>query len=361
MDGKPRQYPNPAIYPYRAFISYAHDDISLVKAVIQRLTNIGFRVLWDDNLAPGAEFTQQIKSLISRSHVVFPIITSNSRLRPWVHQEIGIAVALNIPVIPIAIGTTPGEMIAAVQAITLSEQMSDFESKFEKVDFEKIVTPKPQIPFGTTIIATFPAERVKAIADYAEVFAELGEYGLVRIQAKIGGSFSVPYQDIDHIVWKKREGERGDSYLRFHSRRERLSIERHARECGLRLIIDPSSPTVNVGGDEGRKTRLEVLREFLTSISRTSVSIEIVLSSHARETNLVVVGDHFYAESMAPREGQGYLQTIVNSHGPSVLQRIKKYDELFVELSPERMRSVADVISLLNEEIRRIEAAADHG
>ncbi|MFZ2880450.1 MAG: toll/interleukin-1 receptor domain-containing protein [Phototrophicaceae bacterium] len=347
-------HPNHVDYPYRAFISYARDDTSLVRTVIQRLTNIGFRVLWDNDLTPGLEFTQQIKSLISRSHVVFPIITPNSRLRPWVHQEIGIAVALNIPVIPIAIGTTPGEMIAAVQAINLSERLDDFETKFQELDFERIILPRPQLPFGTTMVATFPAERVKTIADYADVFAELGEHGLVRIQHKRGGSFSVPHQDIDHAVWKRREADRGDSYFRFQSRRERLSVERHARQAGIRLIMDPTSPDVNVGGEEGRLTRLEILREFLTGIDQYSVPVEIVMSNHARETNLLIVGDHFFAESMAPREGQGYFQTVINSHGPSVLQRIKKFDELFVALLPEYARSVSDTISLLDDEIRRI-------
>ncbi|PYP82102.1 MAG: hypothetical protein DMF61_27360 [Blastocatellia bacterium AA13] len=45
-----------------------------------------------------------------------------------------------------------------------------------------------------------------------------------------------------------------------------------------------------------------------------------------------MVGDWFVAESLIPRAGEGYRQTIFSWHAPTVLRWMRKFDEEFEEL-----------------------------
>ena len=71
--------------------------------------------------------------------------------------------------------------------------------------------------------------------------------------------------------------------------------------------------------------------------------LQVVISPRAQDTNLLIVGDHFYAESMALRAG-GYMQTIFNSHPPTVLKRMQQFDQLFDEIQSQNKTNTADVI-----------------
>ena len=43
--------------------------------------------------------------------------------------------------------------------------------------------------------------------------------------------------------------------------------------------------------------------------------VKIVITARARDGNLTIVGDWFVAESLTPRTGLGYKQTIFSWHG----------------------------------------------
>ncbi len=84
--------------PLRVFISYSHQDAVLAEKIVKAIIANGMTPMWDKNFQFGFGFHQMIKTFISHSHVFLPIITESSNSRGWVHQEIGYAVALNIPV-----------------------------------------------------------------------------------------------------------------------------------------------------------------------------------------------------------------------------------------------------------------------
>lgn len=86
------------------FISYSHQDRKLVEQVEQVLRENGLDTLWDENFEFGHGFPEQIKNFIAHAHVFMPIITA---ARPWVHQEIGYAMALNVPLLPVCKGELP--------------------------------------------------------------------------------------------------------------------------------------------------------------------------------------------------------------------------------------------------------------
>ncbi|MCA9904387.1 MAG: toll/interleukin-1 receptor domain-containing protein [Anaerolineae bacterium] len=336
---------------YRVFLSYAHVDKELVQRIASLIEAMGLAPLWDVDLNPGKPFTDEIKELIARSHVFIPIITRDSQHRPWVHQETGFAIALDIPILPITIGHVPSDMIAGIQGIETDSSLSQLREKFAEIDLDKLVLPIPKRPFGMVEIAELPSERCKLMSTYANWVLDLGEYGLVRTQAKLGSSFSVPRAPVDDPIWDEREGDR-DTLLRPHQLQERLSLERHAQAAGCRLIIDPTTTKFNVPGVPARRARLRVFLDFLRSIP--SDKIEVAISSEAHDTNLVVVGDHFFAESMAPRSGQGYFQTVFHSHPPSVLRKVRRFDQRFEELADRQDTTVDQAIALIEGILRQL-------
>ena len=86
---------------YRIFISYSHEDRRLARILANILEENGLIPMWDENFTWGHGFPEQIKNFISHAHVFVPIVTKASSKRGWVHQEIGYARALNIPILPI--------------------------------------------------------------------------------------------------------------------------------------------------------------------------------------------------------------------------------------------------------------------
>ena len=95
----------------RLFISYSREDLDVVSKIVSVLKNGSLEPIWDQDFACGPAFLDEVKLSISHCHVFVPILTERSAERGWVHEEIGYASALNIPVLPLAYGKTPGQMI----------------------------------------------------------------------------------------------------------------------------------------------------------------------------------------------------------------------------------------------------------
>src|SRR4051812_17302682 len=105
------------MYPFRIFISYSHEDKKAVEGIDIVLRREGLTPVWDKEVKPGTSFTDSIKRQISTAHLFMPLLTRGSQDRPWVHQEIGFAIGIDVPVLPIALDQLPGEMVAAIQAL----------------------------------------------------------------------------------------------------------------------------------------------------------------------------------------------------------------------------------------------------
>jgi hypothetical protein len=72
----------------------------------------------------------------------------------------------------------------------------------------------------------------------------------------------------------------------------------------------------------------------------------MALSKRAQDTTLIILGDYFMAESMASRP-TGYVQTVFNSHPPTVLQRIQRFDQLFYEIQSQNPMSREQIIETI--------------
>jgi TIR domain-containing protein len=351
------------MHRFRVFVSYSHEDRQHAEEVVDVLRNkMELEPIWDSDIRPGSPFSDAIKGLISHAHIFMPIITKNSQERPWVHQETGYAMAVNIPVLPIAVSTLPTEMTAQLQAIKVKEDFSDLPDRLLEVNIEQVVFPPPARPASIVEVADWPETRTELIAQYANRVVDLGAYGRIRQRGAMS-SFCLPDKDVSDPVWAKRDGNSLRSpYYHLLQREERRALELHAQARGCSLIIDPSRPfDINKLGPCAARTRLETLLEFLGSMSDDQV--HVVVSTRARGGNLLIVGDWFVAESLVPRPGEGYRQTVFSWHAPTVLRRSRKFDQEFDELyrasglGPDDSRKAA--MTVIEKEIQLIQKIID--
>ena len=105
----------------RVFISYAREDQSTVEKISEVLISQGISPLYDATLNLGIGFPDQIIERIAHAHVFVPLLTPNAATSNWVHQEIGCAVALRVPIVPVAIRCDPGEFIYGIQGVRLED------------------------------------------------------------------------------------------------------------------------------------------------------------------------------------------------------------------------------------------------
>lgn len=323
------------MYPFRVFISYAREDRKMIDSLVDVLQKIGIRVFWDKNIGVGKAFSDEIKGLIAHTHIFMPVITKNSRNRPWVHQETGFAIALKIPVLPVIITENekekmePDIMIAGIQAIII-QNVDDLKKKFEEVNLENLVIPVPARPASPFDITEWPEKRTELLAKYANREFILGNYGCIRQRATFS-SFYIPTTNQSKI-WEQVDGDQKRSdYYHYLLSEERRALEQHAQIKGCRLIIHPTI-TLHFCGNEAIKKRLERLLEFLDVMPDDK--IEVAISRASIRGNLTIVGDWFYAESRIPTQ-EGFRRTIFDFHPPDVLRYIKQFDEEFKQLNKD--------------------------
>lgn len=319
-------------YPFRIFISYSHEDAALAETAAEALAAMGLAPVWDKHIRPGAPFTEAIKGFIHHAHIFMPIITEHASRRPWVHQETGYAMALNIPILPIAVDSVPGEMVAQLLAVVVRADFADFAEQLAGVDLEQVVSQPAAAAFRDVEVTSYAENRTEMLARSAQRVIDLGSFGRVRQQAALS-TFSIPDRSPGDPIWAKREGDVVRSAF-YHNlqRAERRTLEQHARQAGCDLMIDPNF-SLERNGPTATRTRLETLLRFIESMPDDQ--IRVVMTPRAREANLTLVGDWFSAESMSPRPGEGHRQTVFTWHAPTVLQTLRNFDEEFAELCEE--------------------------
>ncbi len=335
---------------FRIFVSYSHEDRGLVERLVEVLEETGLTVLCDWSIDVGMPFTDAIKSLITHAHLFMPLVTETARRRPWVHQEIGYAMARSIPILPVVVAGTelPGEMIAQLQAIVVEPDLSDLPERLAAANLEALVLPRPAPPEDMVKVAYWPEERTDWMAQYADRVVEMGHYGKLR-QKGAFSSFCLPDRHVSDPVWQKRDGNRVRSDHYHHLQRlERQALERHARRAGCRLIIDPTLD-VSAKGPCVTSTRLATLLEFVESMPDDR--LQIATSCRALSGSLTIVGDWFVAESVTPRPG-GYVQTVFDWHAPTALRRARQFDREFEEVCEQNGIAPGDSRRAAMAEIR---------
>jgi hypothetical protein len=313
------------MYPLRVFISYTHADEGLVQQIERDLTDLGLKPVRDRNLAAGTKFDDGIRRCIAQAHVCMPFLTARSSERPWVQQEIGYALGIGIPVVPVACGAPPEGMISGLQVIIVREDLSDFRSRIVEARLESLVlangSERELERLGvTTHVAEYSEERTRLLVRFA---AETPSRGRVRQQA-IFSSFSLPDAPATNPAWDAIDFGKGRSPgFRSQLREERRALEEHARARGCSLLLYPPAD-FSVVGPHVHGTQLELLRQFLVSIPKASIVVGIAESQFPG--SITVVGDWFGARALPPRDGSEFRQTIFTGHAPTVLRWVREFD-----------------------------------
>jgi hypothetical protein len=186
--------------------------VELVQKLDQILRKNGFDPMWDQQFAFGQGFHEQIRNFIAHAHVLIPVLTVTADQRKWVHQEIGYAMAMNVPVLPVAISTggieaVPGEMIQNLHAIRVvlsgAGVSSDDQDRLEQllsVDAIELLIERSLDPRRVLFTcADFHENRATMLAQYADEVRALGRWGLVRQKGALS-SFHIPLETINHKV-----------------------------------------------------------------------------------------------------------------------------------------------------------------
>jgi hypothetical protein len=352
---------------FRVFISYSHEDLPVVTKLVDILKENKICPMWDRRFAFGHAFHDQIKTFISHSHVFLPIISPSSIERGWVHQEIGYAMALNIPVLPVAMGKLPNEMIRELHAIPLDKEDLETEEKLHSIKnllsyetMENLVNRFRDPTYAQYQCAEFTEDRAILFAKYANTILAMRFYGMVRQKGGLS-SFHIPDKLIAHEDWDARYG--GISSNRFHRRSlrsERIALDKHANEKGCKLIVNPSL-SFDKYGWKAKILRLTYLKDYINDMLARGKSIEVAIDRSMKENeSITIVGDWFLAESYSSALGTGFRQTIFTTHAPSMKTRIETFEHEFEHLlkkmgcdGPDSARRAIDYI---DEEIKRIES-----
>ncbi|MFO1045284.1 MAG: toll/interleukin-1 receptor domain-containing protein [Planctomycetaceae bacterium] len=351
--------------PYRVFVSYSHQDVNLVHVIVQYLVDVcGVEVIWDQTFAYGRGFHEQIRDFIAHSHVFLPVITPSSKERGWVHQEIGYAMAMNIPVLPIAIGATPEQMISMVHSIMIEPPTQKASVQDEKAhDQDEKVHENIADAFSNPVeswvwkgmIAALDKRKLDFLVERSSCSSlaryQCGDYQeersmlMVRhsntafdimlrghLVRQLGGlsSFHIPDAEPTSEIWKIRYGMRDRTeFDRKLQRAERTSLEQHFREAGCMLLVNPYY-VYESSGPRAYAVRLLSLYQFLKSTTKGSVVV-ILSSKVGVHESVTIVGDVFAAMAIAGSSRNGYKQTVFTTHAPSMKSRHIHFDGRLME------------------------------
>lgn len=341
------------MHPYRVFISYAREDRALAERAARGLEAAGLVPVWDRDIGPGRRFGDAIKSGIATAHVFMPLITEQSQRRPWVHQETGYAIGVDVPVLPVAVNTLPGELIAELQAMAVQPDLSDFPERLRSADLDRLVLRARPTPLVGTQVEEEVEKRTERLVGCARWLLDARRYVHVR-QRALFSSLSIPDRDPRDPVWDRYDGSSPKPLgLRQLLREERIAIERHVRMKGGTFVLAPELAFGEVGADVHR-VQLETLLDVLASLPHDHVSV--VFSGRVDDGNVTVLGDWFVAFAPVPRSRAALRQTVFSSHGPTVLEWIRRFDQQVEEAAdpsagPSRL---ADAVARLRERLEAL-------
>ena len=291
---------------YRIFLSYSHQDKDLVGKVVQILKDIGLVPMWDRDFAYGAGFHDQIKIFIEHAHVFMPILTTTSDTRNWVHQEIGFAMAHNIPVLPIAVDKLPDEMIRHIQALQVDRaEIDELRTRLTRSSVTTVIERQCSRQSALYTCADTSERRAAMMRAYAKDVSDLGYAGMVRQKGGLS-SFHIPAEPLNNPVWKKRYGSYAHSEEHCRLQRgERLALTVHAQAAGSRLIVNPYLD-YGAYGDLARMVRLGCLLTFLQGMSDDLCAVAI--HDNMKISESVTLVGNWYSAALLSKTGSCSLK-----------------------------------------------------
>lgn len=268
------------------------------------------------------------------SHAFLALLTKSSIARPWLHQEIGHAVALGKPILPVSIAdeqasvVLPEGIIGGIQAIELRVDLRDAASVLTAERFQSLIEGG-KVKGALCECAEDNSQRALLLAHYAKSIASLSSYGEVRQRASLG-TFCLPDRGKDDPLWKRYFPATPNDRTMFDSlQRERFSLASHAERCGCRLILDPVERLQNVFRRQGIgsvRARVAGLISFLRDRDVVRDVIVAINDDRKRENSLTIVGDWFSSEAVSSGTKSVLREAVFTREWHVVRQQIKDFD-----------------------------------
>jgi hypothetical protein len=348
-------------YPYRVFVGYSHQDEVLVRELVKILRHLRLEPILDAQLKAGPEFPPQLLNLITNCHVFMPVLTRHSTASPWLNQEIGFALAMGKPILPLALPVKPEGFVSSRHAVILREDMSDAAEKLAFEDIETVVSYDriSRVKYEGT---DDNSNRALMLAEYADNAWKLGGPALVRQCASLT-TFHLPILPATSPVWDQYFTGHGEQVLFKALRDERDALGRHAARKGCHLIIDRVEVLDRVYerfGKESTTARIKGLLSFLNDETQKDVAIALNDDSR-RISSLTIVGDWFCSEAVTSTisgtRNKGLRESLFTTDQRKVRQEVDDFDRYMAHLltlacwTPENSRR--EVIAYLSANIPR--------
>lgn len=155
--------------PY-IFVSYAHRDSEQVMNVISSLQEHGYRLWYDDGIAPGSEWPEDIAQHLDRSSVVMAFITPNSVASQNCRREITFSLSREKPFLSVLM--EPTEMPLGLEMQLSAQQMIVRDNYTEWDGFINKIMACPDLAQCRSTVAA-PKEEERPQAQVASLPAEL--------------------------------------------------------------------------------------------------------------------------------------------------------------------------------------------
>lgn len=309
--------------------------------LVKVLEALQLRPMWDEQLTPGAEFSPELLKFIVNCHIFLPFLTRSSVNSSWLNQEIGFAVAVAKPILPVTLGESPSGIISGREAIELRKDLADAAEKITIEQIRRVVNGSKDR--GATYESTDDnTQRAALLADYAESVSALDRFGQVRQRASLT-TFHLPTHDPAHAIWNRyfvSASNQTTLYRALHA--ERVALEMHAEREGCRLIIDPVKTVERVyrrHGPASVRARISGLLNFLRGRAVNDVVIAIN-NDPARYRSVTLVGDWFYSEAVTSaisgNELRGLKESLFTRHQQTVRREIDYFDQHLDDLLADR-------------------------
>ena len=239
--------------PY-LFISYSHVDADKVEPLLRELTDKGFRFWYDEGIAPGSEWPEDVARHLNDAAVVIAVISPNSMNSENCRREINFALSKSKPLLSVVLEKTEMplgmEMQLSSHQSILGYNFSDWQAFADKITGSPILascggrtveTRAARQPKAEQNTGNFAAEAVVKDAKMMEIFSKASEL-----------SEKEEYEQELQVLSSGLavDPENCSLYVKLGRCYRRLGMPQKALECYEKAkSINPDDPTIygNIG------------------------------------------------------------------------------------------------------------------
>ena len=104
--------------PVRAFLSHESEYKAQAVDLKEQLQRYGIAAfVAHEDITPTLAWQDIIRRALKEMHVMMPLVTLHFHQSAWTNQEVGYAVAREVPVVPVRLGSDPAGFIGGIQGV----------------------------------------------------------------------------------------------------------------------------------------------------------------------------------------------------------------------------------------------------